>query len=259
MATEKPSFYAILPANVRYDEKIPPNAKLLYAEISALIGKEGYCYASNAYFTDTFGFSDKTIARLIANLEENGYVKRVISRDSKGQVDMRKIYLTVSMPDVHPPVNFEGTSPQNCPDPPDKIDRYTNTSNTSIEKENKKEKADASEKRTPLTDSQLQQLFIDWISKIAPEAWTAKDKNALYFALDGFYAPRENRKQEPARTSAAFTALSNRLLRYSSGSLAVMIDMLERATTAKWRSVYPLNGDQGAAPPSDGGGDVEWL
>lgn len=259
MATEKPSFYAILPADVRYDEKIPPNAKLLYAEISALIGKEGFCYASNAYFTETFGFSEKTIARLIANLEENGYVKRVISRDSKGQVDMRKIYLTVSMPDVHPPVNFEGTSPQNCPDPPDKIDRYTNTSITNIEKENIKEKVAAPGKRTPLTDAQLRELFIGWINKIAPESWTPRDKNSLYFALDGFYAPRENRKEEPARTSPAFTALSNRLLRYSSGSLAVMIDMLEQATTAKWKSVYPLRGDQSAAPPSDGGGDVEWL
>lgn len=112
MATEKPNFYAIIPADVRYDENIPPNAKLLYAEISALIGKEGFCYASNAYFTEAFGFSEKTIARLIASLEESGYVKRVISRDGKGQVDMRKIYLTASMPDVHPPVNFEGTSRQ---------------------------------------------------------------------------------------------------------------------------------------------------
>lgn len=259
MAIEKPNFYAILPADVRYDEKIPPNAKLLYAEISALIGKEGFCYASNAYFTETFGFSEKTIARLIANLEENGYVKRVISRDSKGQVDMRKIYLTVSMPDVHPPVNFEGTSPQNCPDPPDKIDRYTNTSITNIEKENIKEKVAAPGKRTPLTDAQLRELFIGWINKIAPDYWTAKDKNTLYFALDGFYATRENKKQEPARTAAAFTALSNRLSRYSADSPAVMTDMLERATTAGWKSVYPLNGDRNAAPPSYGGGDVEWL
>ena len=260
MATEKPNFYAVLPADVRYDEKIPPNAKLLYAEISALIGKEGFCYAGNAYFTEAFGFSEKTIARLIASLEDSGYVKRVISRDKKGQVDMRKIYLTASMPDVHPPVNFDGTSPQNCPDPPDKIDGYTNTSITNIEKENKKEKDAASGKRTPLSDAQLREMFISWINRVAPDYWTAKDKNTLYFALDGFYATRENKKQEPARTSAAFTALSNRLTRYSAGSPAVMTDMLERATTAGWKSVYPLNGDRGSEEPgSSKGATEEWL
>lgn len=238
MATEKPNFYAIIPADVRYDENIPPNAKLLYAEISALIGKEGFCYASNAYFTEAFGFSEKTIARLIASLEESGYVKRVISRDGKGQVDMRKIYLTASMPDVHPPVNFEGTSRQKKGDPPDKIDGCTITSITNIEKENKKEKA-ATKSRTAMTDEQLATACVEWISK-AGLAWTKERKNDLYLALVGFYAPRESKKQTPSQTKAAFTALTNRLMRYSTGDPTMMVDMLERATGSGWKSVYPL-------------------
>lgn len=94
-----------------------------------------------------------------------------------------------------------------------------------------------------MTDEQLNALLIDWIQKIAPEGWTAQEKNSLYLALAAFYAPRETRKQEPARTAAAFTALSNSLLRYSGGSPTVMIDMLERATTAGWKSVYTIGGD----------------
>ena len=59
----------------------------------------------------------------------------------------------------------------------------------------------------------------------------------------GFYEPRGT-KAEPGRTQAALTALTNRLMRYSKGDPAVMIDMLERATTAGWRSVYPIGGDR---------------
>ena len=239
MATEKPNFYAIIPADVRYDENIPPNAKLLYAEISALIGKEGFCYASNAYFTEAFGFSEKTIARLIASLEESGYVKRVISRDGKGQVDMRKIYLTASMPDVRPPVNFEGTSRQKKGDPPDKIDGCTITSITNIEKENKKEKAPSTKSRTAMDGEQLAAACVEWISQ-AGLPWPKEQKNDLYLALVGFYAPRESKNQAPSQTKAAFTALTNRLMRYGNGDPAVMVDMLERATGAGWKSVYPL-------------------
>lgn len=239
MATEKPNFYAIIPADVRYDENIPPNAKLLYAEISALIGKEGFCYASNAYFTEAFGFSEKTIARLIASLEESGYVKRVISRDGKGQVDMRKIYLTASMPDVHPPVSFEGTSRQKKGDPPDKIDGCTITSITNIEKENKKEKAPSTKSRTAMTDEQLLKACVDWINEIG-QAWPREPKNELYLALTNFYAPREENNHTPSRTQVAFTTMTNRLIRYGKGDPSVMLDMLERATTGKWKTVYPL-------------------
>lgn len=237
MQQDKPNFYAVIPADVRYDENIPPNAKLLYGEISALIGKEGFCYASNAYFHDTFGFSEVTVGRLVSQLEAGGYVKRVIDRDNKGQVALRKIYLTLSMPDVHPPINFDGTSPQNQGDPPLKIDGSTNTSNTN--KENIKRKSD---KRTPLTDDALRERIVRWIKDVAGNLWTREEKNAVYFALLAFYEPRETKKQEPARTAAAFTALSNRLLRYSGGDPAIMVDMLERATGAGWKSVFPIPG-----------------
>lgn len=258
MATEKPNFYAILPADVRYDEAIPPNAKLLYAEISALTGSEGFCFATNDYFAQLYGMTVETISRLIAKLEKAGYIRRLVDRDDTGQIVGRRLFLTASASDGHPFDEKINTPQQKNQGGIDKKVK-DNITRDNIEKENIKEKAAASGKRTPLTDAQLRELFIGWINKIAPDYWTAKDKNTLYFALDGFYATRENKKQEPARTAAAFTALTNRLSRYSADSPAVMIDMLERATTAGWKSVYPLTGDRNAAPPSDGGGDVEWL
>ena len=42
---EHPSFFAILPASVRYDGKLSEFQKLLFVEITALADKEGYCRA----------------------------------------------------------------------------------------------------------------------------------------------------------------------------------------------------------------------
>ena len=71
----KPSYYGILPAQVRYDTALTNLAKLLYCEISALASKDGICFAGNKYFAKNFEASERTISRAICSLEENGYVK----------------------------------------------------------------------------------------------------------------------------------------------------------------------------------------
>ena len=253
MEETRPGYYAVIPADVRYDDRIPANAKLLYGEISALIGADGFCYASNAYFCKIYGFSDSTITRLIGELVKYGYLIRECVRDNSGQITQRKLWLKTSVPEIHPPFIFEGTPHQNKGESPLKNEGDTNPSVTVIEKENKKEKS------KPLTDEQLQALFVPWISGVADPSWGRDEKNQLYFALVGFYEHRGEKKKEPARTKAAFTALSNRLVRYAGGSPANMVDMLERATTAGWKSVFPLPGTA-AQPMKQSGGEEEiWL
>ena len=58
---ESPSYYAILPPDVRYDKQLPQGAKLLYSEITALSNKNGYCWASNDYFAKLYSVSNSTI------------------------------------------------------------------------------------------------------------------------------------------------------------------------------------------------------
>lgn len=71
---EQPSFYSIIPATVRYDDSICPNAKLLYGEITALCNKQGFCWANNKYFADIYKTSIRTIQRWIEQLAKAGYI-----------------------------------------------------------------------------------------------------------------------------------------------------------------------------------------
>ena len=128
----RPGYYAIIPADVRYDDQIPANAKLLYGEISALIGAEGFCYATNSYFMKIYGFSDPTISRLISQLEKAGYIKRKLERDKTGQVVRRKLFLSVSAPEIQPPIKNDTTLPSKLMGGGIKNDGYTNLSNTNI-------------------------------------------------------------------------------------------------------------------------------
>jgi hypothetical protein len=67
-------FYAIIPANIRYDKEVPPNAKLFYSEITALCNERGYCWANNEYFTELYDTTDRTIRRWLSVLSERGYI-----------------------------------------------------------------------------------------------------------------------------------------------------------------------------------------
>jgi len=70
-----PSYYAVVPASVRYDEKVIPLARLLYGEITALCNEKGYCWASNQYFADLYKVSVGTISRWVKNLTDNKHIE----------------------------------------------------------------------------------------------------------------------------------------------------------------------------------------
>lgn len=85
---EQPSYYAVIPADVRY-ANIPANAKLLYGEISALCNEKGYCWASNKYFAERYNVSTTSISMWIKCLVDNGFIKSQVVRAENGFI--RKI------------------------------------------------------------------------------------------------------------------------------------------------------------------------
>ena len=72
---EKPSFFAVLPAAVRYDARLSASEKIFFSEITALTEVEGYCYAANAYFCELYGTSERTVQRWLEHLQSAGYIE----------------------------------------------------------------------------------------------------------------------------------------------------------------------------------------
>ena len=89
-----PSYYAIIPATVRYDKRLSANAKLLYGEITALCGKGGYCWARNSYFAELYGVNKISISRMIKQLIDYGYIFSEIKyREGSKEIERRYLKL----------------------------------------------------------------------------------------------------------------------------------------------------------------------
>lgn len=117
--TDKPSYYSILTADVRYDEKLNASEKLLFSEITALSNRHGYCTAGNGYFSKLYNVSDRSVTRWIKHLKELGYLKYVpiYKKDSK-EVDERRLYPLTNSKDPLDKNVYGGR--QKCPRPLDK-------------------------------------------------------------------------------------------------------------------------------------------
>lgn len=74
MSNETPAYYAVVPANIRYDKSLTPFARLMYGEITALSNKKGYCWATNKYFADLYEVTEDTVTRWIKQLESKHYI-----------------------------------------------------------------------------------------------------------------------------------------------------------------------------------------
>ncbi len=130
MSEERPSYYAIIPASIRYDSRLKANEKLLYGEITALSNKTGLCYATNKYFAELYEVEIETISRWIKHLKELGYIDtEIIYKNDTKEVDKRIIKINGSPIDqkvsTYIPNNQEG------------IDKKVKENNTSINNKKK--------------------------------------------------------------------------------------------------------------------------
>ncbi|CAC7167942.1 Uncharacterised protein [Staphylococcus aureus] len=125
--TDQPSYYSIITANVRYDNRLTDCEKLLFAEITSLSNKYGYCTASNGYFATLYNVVKETISRRISNLTKFGYLKIEIIKEGN-EVKQRKMYpLTQSSIPIDAKINTPIDNSVNTP-----IDANVKENNTSI-------------------------------------------------------------------------------------------------------------------------------
>ena len=118
---EKPNYYAIIPAEVRYDNELTANAKLLYAEITSLANKTGSCWATNEYFAYLYKTSTKTITRTIKKLSEKNYIKTTVETKRFEDGTIKKIRI------IHMDKNVLNHMDKNVLNHMDKNVPYNNT------------------------------------------------------------------------------------------------------------------------------------
>lgn len=121
----RPSYFAIIPASVRYAD-INSSAKLLYGEITALSNQEGYCYAANKYFAELYGVDTRTISRWLDELLK---INEIYITNPKSKY--RKIYIDKNVQVNSTRTKVSNSLRQNCPSNLDNnVQHNTKTNNT---------------------------------------------------------------------------------------------------------------------------------
>lgn len=118
------SYFLMLRYDVLVDNRLSDFQKLLYAAVTGLCRKNGYCWASNAYFEKLFSKSKSQVNAGITKLVELGYLKREFVYKKKQekdgtitvtkQISYRKLYVIVNpCKDTGIPENQDTGIPEN--------------------------------------------------------------------------------------------------------------------------------------------------
>jgi hypothetical protein len=208
------AYYAVIPANVRYDKELPPNAKLLYGEITALCNQKGYCWATNDYFAKLYNCAKSSISRWIANLKERGYINiELIYKEGSKEIEYRCIKIC----------EYPIPKNENTPTPKNEKDNNTSSFNNTFnkKKESKKEPEQASYDTilSAIENESLRELYYEFIKmrKMIKAPLTNRGLKTLITKVN---------ELEP-----------NNVFRQKL--------MLENAIMNNWKSVYPLK-DEGS-------------
>ena len=226
------NYYAIIPANVRYDKNLKDKAKLLYGEITALCNEKGYCWASNRYFAELYSVSIKTISTLIKNLIDNGYIySEIIYKNGSKEIDKR--YLKLTNNPIENIVNTPMEEKVNTPMEEKVKDNNTVINNTIINnKKEKKEKASSKNNK-----SEIDMLIEEYTNNI-------ELKNTLIEFV------KHRKSLKAPMTTRALKQLMNKLNSLATND-SVKIEILNESILNGWKGVFPLKNDW--APKNKGG------
>lgn len=212
---EKPNYYAIIPAEVRYDNDLRANEKLFFGEIVALSNTTGVCNASNNYFANLYGVVPSAISKWVKDLEEKEYISVEYIKNGKEIVE-RKITITgIHKYDKVFTKVVEGYSQKNNRGYSQKLkeNNTSNINNTSIN--NIKENI----KRKYFEDEELNDLFNEFLEL--------------------------RKKLKCKNTDRAIKLLLNELNKWD---LETQKEMINNSIMGSWKSVYPLKNKKRTEP-----------
>lgn len=228
--TSYPAYWAMMPAAVLTNPTLGDKAKLIYAEISRLLGPDGYCWAKDKYLAERVGCSPKTVSRAIHDLAAADLIRVEMSSNHNGTE--RHIYAGLSPAQGgmdthdHTPQGGMDTSDQTPMDTSDQTPpptQYKEINNKYIPT-----RVRARGRERPVITKEAADVFI---------AWAGEDP-VLFSALKELAKVRAA-KRNPYETAKQATLLVNKLKKLSGGDRAVMLRLLDDAIEHGWISVYP--------------------
>lgn len=221
-------YWAVIPAPVRYDDRIPASSKVLYAEISALCEETGYCWADNSYFAEIYQMTERSIRRQLASLAECGYIRIEETRGDHNTLEERRIYA--------------GLNPlAGAPEPLDKKVRPLDKKvQRHIIKNNN---------IPPISPTQTKTLE-NLEPEVAEAILTLAGEDAALLGAWMDFAEMRRAKKTPIRTVRTVSLLEKKLVEYGARIPDGSRRILEQSVERGWTGVFPLK-DQ--APADDGG------
>lgn len=228
------SYYAIIPANVRYDKDLPANAKLLYGEITALCNEKGYCWATNDYFASLYDVSRKSVSRWINALVSKGYISSdLVYKENSKEILHRYLRIAQNSEDmeknVHP-YGQKSSEPmdKNVLNPMDKKVKENNTNNNNtINNTIKKERKKKEDKKTTNYDSIINECIED-----------EPVKQEIYEFI------KMRKLMKKPLTDRALRLLISKLKKLSSDPVD-QVQILDNSIMNNWQGIFPLKNDNG--------------
>ena len=239
-------YYAIIPANVRYDKDIPANAKLLYGEITALCNEKGYCWASNDYFASLYAVSKKSVSRWINALVSKGYISsELVYKENSKEILHRYLRIAPNSEDMDKNVQSygqKGTEPmdENVLPPMDKKVKENNTYNNNTSNntiDNKKERK--KEKKPTNYDSIINESIQD-----------ESVKQEIYEFI------KMRKLMKKPLTDRALKLLISKLKKLSSIP-AEQVQILDNSIMNNWQGIFPLKNNNGYQNNNYGNSEVK--
>lgn len=86
-------YYSIIPSTILYNKDLKANQKILYAVITSLSNKEGYCFASNKYLANKLNVGANTVSGWITDLRRKNFIQVELIRNDKQEIIQRRIYI----------------------------------------------------------------------------------------------------------------------------------------------------------------------
>ena len=217
---EKPNFYAILPADIRYDKRLKPMEKILYSEITSLTNKEGYCYAQNSYFAELYEVHKNTISTWITHLVEVGYLRLEINYyEGTKNIKERRLYIST-------PINKNIDTPIN-----ENVDTYQSKSLDPINENIDTPINENVEDNNKYINNKFNNIYIFQDEKV---------REKFEYFLE------QRRIAQKGLSQIQIDIFAQKLHEHSNGNIKKAIDILDYSIMGNYPQLYPQRTESGS-------------